>query len=123
MIDIPFLCRADTSHEIKVKPFCHQSIFRCLCFLIRTKFFQYPAVFPQLVIHIPYHVIRIRIESVVIAIPAHIGAKFLINPSHQRLIAFQTVCHELFCSRFLFSGIKMIILNDLRNIAKFFARF
>jgi hypothetical protein len=67
-------------------------------FFIGAKLFQDPAVLSKLVINVPHNVVRIRIEPVIEAVPAHIGAKLFVDPARKRFTAFLAIHHILFVS-------------------------
>ena len=67
-------------------------------FFIGAKLFQNPAVLPKLVIDVSHDVVRIRIEPVVEAVPAHVGAKLFVDPTREGFTALLAIDHILFVS-------------------------
>ncbi|HWV28226.1 MAG TPA: hypothetical protein VN038_01180 [Dyadobacter sp.] len=65
-------------------------------FIIGAKLFQNPPILPELVINVSDNVVRIRIETVIEAVPAHIGAELFVDPTREGSTAFLAINHILF---------------------------
>jgi len=67
--------------ETEIIPQGEQSILVNPDHSLFIKITQYPPVLPQKTMNVPYKIVRITVQPVVVIIPALIGTKFLIGAS------------------------------------------
>jgi hypothetical protein len=80
IVNASFQCRPHVCDQAEIKSSADQHTFRGFALFVGTKFFEYPAIAAKLIVNVPDDVVTVGIEPVVEAVPAHICAKFLVNP-------------------------------------------
>jgi hypothetical protein len=73
----------DAGDMVEIKAFCRKLFAGCFGFAGRVQLLQYAAVTPQDVIDIPYQVITVAVELIIVIIATQVITKFFIGTALQ----------------------------------------